>query len=67
MKLEQVAQAINDHVPHGVLQFINWTAFASALGWIFTTVVPAIVGVLSGTWLAMQIYIAWKTKPWRRK
>ena len=63
MKIEQIQQAI----PNGAQTLINWSAFFTALGWVFTTVVPAVVGVLSGIWLAMQIYIAWKTKPWRRK
>ena len=63
MKLEQILQAI----PQPVATLINWSAFASALGWVFTTVVPAIVGVLSGIWLGMQIYIAFKTKPWKKR
>ena len=63
MKLEQIQQAI----PQPIATLINWTAFTTALGWVFTTVVPAIVGVLSGVWLGIQIYTAWKTRPWSKR
>jgi hypothetical protein len=63
MKLEQIQQSI----PPGAQTLLNWTAFTSALGWVFTTIVPAIVGVLSGVWLGIQIYTAWKTRPWSKR
>lgn len=63
MKLEQ----IQAYIPQPVATLINWTAFTTALGWVFTTVVPAIVGVLSGIWLGIQIYTAYKTKPWSKR
>jgi hypothetical protein len=63
VKLEQIQQLL----PKPVEQLINWSAFASALGWVFTTVVPGIVGVLSGIWLGIQIYTAFKTRPWNKR
>ena len=63
MKLEQ----IQEFIPQSVQTLLNWSAFATALGWVFTTVVPAVVGVLSGIWLGMQIYIAFKTKRWKKR
>ena len=63
MRLQDLQEAI----PHPLQTALNWTSFLAGLGWFFTNIVPAIVGVLSGIWLAIQIFTAWRTKPWRRK
>jgi hypothetical protein len=54
-------------IPSGWLAGINWSAAVTGLAYFFTTIVPAIVGLLSAFWLGLQIYIAFKTKPWRKK
>ena len=62
MKLEQIQQAIPQPVNAG----INWTAvgaaFASFLGYL-----PGIAAGLSILWLLFQFWVAWKTKPWRKR
>jgi hypothetical protein len=61
--LEQLQEAI----PSPLLSIMNWGAFYAGLGYFFTTVIPAGVGVLSGVWLGCQIWLFFTTKPWRRK
>ena len=64
MKLEQ----IHESIPPALGHVLNWTAFGAAMGWVFGTVVPAIVGVLSGVWLGLQIWLfLFVKKPWRHK
>ncbi len=63
LKLEQVQQ----HIPQQIQSTLNWTAAITGLVSFLTTWVPIVVGLLSGVWVCVQLYIAWKTKPWRRK
>lgn len=67
MKLSALVEQAQAAIPQPYLTGINWSAFFGAVGWVFGTVVPAIVGVLSGCWLGCQLWLFFKTKPWRKK
>lgn len=55
MKLEQIQQSI----PAPLYAGLNWTAAVTGLAAFLTTWVPIIVGILSGVWIALQIFLAW--------
>jgi hypothetical protein len=67
VKITAAVEYVQNLLPPPALQIINWGAAFAGLGWFFTTVVPAIVGVLSGIWLGCQIWLFFKTKPWRKR
>lgn len=62
MKLEQIQQAIPQSVNTGLNLTAIGSAFASLLGYL-----PSIAAGLSIAWLVFQFWVAWKTKPWRKK
>lgn len=62
MKLEAIQQAIPAPVNTGLNVSAVGTAFASFLGYL-----PSIAAGLSVAWLLFQFWVAWKTKPWRKR
>jgi uncharacterized membrane protein YuzA (DUF378 family) len=61
-KLEQVAQ----HIPNSAT--LNWVAAITGLASFLTTWVPIVVGVLSGIWICVQLWLVFfVTKPWKKK
>jgi hypothetical protein len=67
MNLAQAVERVQESIPASMLTAVNWGAFSAALGFVFTTIVPAFVGVLSAIWLGCQIWLFFRTKPWRKK
>lgn len=66
MRLEQIQQSIPPVVQTGA----NWGAVGAAVSSFFGVIqgpLAVIASVLSICWLGMQMWIAWKTKPWRKK
>lgn len=63
MSLEQVISSIPTPVQHSV----NWTAALTGLAAILTPWVNLGLGLLSGFWIACQVWLFFKNKPWRKK
>jgi hypothetical protein len=61
MKIEQIQQAIPQS------GWINWPVALTGLTSLLTTWVPIVVGVLSGIWICLQIWLFFTTKPWKRR
>jgi hypothetical protein len=59
--IEQTQRAI-DHTPQGV----TWAAAGTGLLGLFTSWVPVVASVLSVIWLALQIWLFFKKRPWRK-
>ena len=53
------------HTWEGMKHTIDWTAFATAIGYTFGWIVNHFLGILSGIWLTMQIYSWVKNKKWK--
>lgn len=67
--MTQVAEVIQrslDHTPRGVIQLANTVAAATGLLGTLTTWVPLVASALSVIWLALQIWLFLKKKPWRK-
>jgi hypothetical protein len=61
LKVEQIQQAI----PHSWV--LNWTAAIAGIASFLTTWVPIVVGLLSGVWIALQIWLfLFVSKPWKK-
>ena len=62
MKLEQIQQALPQQVTTGLNVTAISSAFASFLGYL-----PSIAAGLSIVWLSLQIWLFFRSKPWRKK
>jgi hypothetical protein len=59
--IEQVQEAI----PHS--SWLSWTAALTGLASVLTTWVPIVVGVMSGIWIGLQLWIfLFVTQPWKK-
>lgn len=61
MKLEQLQQAIPQS------NILNWAAAFAGLATFLTTWVPIVVGLMSGIWIGLQIWIfLFISQPWKK-
>ncbi|HEU4344753.1 MAG TPA: hypothetical protein VFU31_24625 [Candidatus Binatia bacterium] len=62
MKLEQIQQAIPQ------TGWINWPVAITGLASFLTTWVPIFVGILSGIWIGLQLWMfLFVNKPWKKR
>lgn len=54
-------------IPQSITTTLNWAAAATGIASFLTTWVPIVVGLLSGFWIACQVWMFFYKKPWRRK
>lgn len=57
-------EEIQQHIP----SWLNWTAAFTGLASVLTTWVPIIVGILSGIWIGLQLWVfLFISQPWKKK
>lgn len=62
MSLQQTIDAI----PAPVQFCANWTAALTGLAALITPWVNLALGLLSGFWIACQLWLFFKKKPWKK-
>lgn len=62
-----ILEHVNNAVPAPLQACLNWTAALTGLASILTTWVPIVVGIMSGTWMACQLWLFFKNQPWKKQ